>query len=201
MERACWMCSTWSLADWVECITGVPKRHSCCRGKQAMCEFMFLSNPLYLKVLISTLFHCVSISTNTTDAFCLLRNNNMILIVSDFCFLQLHLCVCVLVHSNKGAGLGRSFYNKINSFVLIKHIQVSNLVVFVFDFVFPNQGQAFLIMNKQDEELVFLSPELEVFIQLITKQTRIHNRLRHNTQACVQLKPVIPQWTSCGPLS
>lgn len=38
-------------------LVGSLKRRSCCTGKQGTCEFMFLSNPSYLKVLISSLFH------------------------------------------------------------------------------------------------------------------------------------------------
>lgn len=36
-----------------------------------MCEFMFLSNLSYQKVLISGLFSSVAISTDEADAFCL----------------------------------------------------------------------------------------------------------------------------------
>lgn len=69
------------------------KRRSCCTERLAMCELMSLSNPSYLKVLISALFHFVAISWDTTDAFCLLRHSKMIFIVSDSSFLKFSLCV------------------------------------------------------------------------------------------------------------
>lgn len=68
------------------------KRRSCCTERLAMCELMSLSNPSYLKVLISALFHFVAISWDTTDAFCLLRRSKMIFIVSDPSFLKFSSC-------------------------------------------------------------------------------------------------------------
>lgn len=69
------------------------KRRSCCGEKQAMCEFMFLSNPSYLKVLIGALFHFMSIGWGTADAFCLFRHNNELFIVTDSSVLKLRVCV------------------------------------------------------------------------------------------------------------